>query len=117
MKHLNVSSFFPGLTRPLVFPAEIKNLFSNKNSSRHSPQEIIPPNTAFNKQFLDLLKKIFVYDPKQRITAKNALKHAWFKESLVDDGTEAARIRREREKDREREREREREGAGGVPYQ
>ena len=64
-------------------------------------QEIIPPNTAFNKQFLDLLKKIFVYDPKQRITAKNALKHAWFKESLIDDGTEAARIRRERERERE----------------
>lgn len=64
-------------------------------------QEIIPPNTAFNKQFLDLLKKIFIYDPKQRITAKNALKHPWFKESLIDDGTEAARIRREREKERE----------------
>ena len=64
-------------------------------------QEIIPPNTVFNKQFLDLLKRIFVYDPKQRVTAKNALKHPWFKESLIDDGTEAARIRRERERDRE----------------
>lgn len=45
---------------------------------------------------LDLLRKIFVYDPKQRITAKQALKHPWFKESLVDDGTEAIRIRDER---------------------
>ena len=37
-----------------------------------------------------------MYDPKQRITAKQALKHPWFKESLIDDGTEAIRIRDER---------------------
>ena len=59
-------------------------------------QDFIPANTTFNKQLLDLLRKIFVYDPKQRITAKQALKHPWFKESLVDDGTEAIRIRDER---------------------
>ncbi|MCJ1263791.1 dual specificity protein kinase kns1 [Lobaria immixta] len=64
-------------------------------------QEIIPPNTSFNKQFLDLLRKIFVYDPRNRISAKTALKHPWFRESLVDDGTEAARIRRDRERGRE----------------
>ena len=55
------------------------------------------PITAFNKQFLDLLRKIFQNDPAKRITAKEALKHPWFKETLVDDGTEAARIRRERD--------------------
>ncbi len=54
----------------------------------------------FNKQFLDLLRKIFVYDPRQRITAKQALKHPWFKESIIDDGTEAARIRMDRERER-----------------
>lgn len=59
-------------------------------------QEFIPANTSFNRQLLDLLRKIFVYDPKQRITAKEALKHPWFKETLVDDGTEAIRIREER---------------------
>lgn len=64
-------------------------------------QEIIPANTSFNKQFLDLLRKIFVYDPRTRISAKAALKHPWFGESLVDDGTEAARIRRDRERGRE----------------
>jgi dual-specificity kinase len=42
------------------------------------------------------LKKIFVYDPNARITAKEALKHPWFNESLIDDGTEATRIRCER---------------------
>lgn len=55
-------------------------------------QDFIPTNTKFHKLFLDLLQRIFVYDPKNRITAKEALKHQWFKESLVDDGTEALRI-------------------------
>jgi dual-specificity kinase len=44
-----------------------------------------------------LLKKIFLYDPKQRITAHEALQHPWFRESMVDDGTEAAKIRIQRE--------------------
>jgi dual-specificity kinase len=59
-------------------------------------QDTIPPNTDFNRQFLDLLKKIFVYDPAKRITAKQALRHPWFKETLQDDGTEATRIRDEK---------------------
>ncbi|KAL9601103.1 MAG: hypothetical protein Q9179_002972 [Wetmoreana sp. 5 TL-2023] len=58
--------------------------------------DVIPSINVFNKQFLDLLKKIFVYDPTKRITAKQALRHPWFRESLIDDGTEAARIRRSR---------------------
>lgn len=37
-----------------------------------------------------------MYDPKSRITAKQALKHPWFREQIVDDGTEAIRIRDER---------------------
>lgn len=61
-------------------------------------EETIPPTTQFNKLFLDLLKKIFVYDPKKRITAREALKHPWFEELVEDDGTEAGRIRVERER-------------------
>ncbi|KAK4188666.1 dual specificity protein kinase lkh1 [Podospora australis] len=61
--------------------------------------EIIPPNTKFLAQFLDLLKKIFVYDPNKRITAKQALQHPWFHEmAYPDDGTEAARIRVEKQR-------------------
>ena len=46
---------------------------------------------------MDLLRKIFVYDPADRITAKQALQHAWFKEAATpDDGTEAAKIRAQR---------------------
>ena len=47
---------------------------------------------------MDLLKRIFVYDPNKRITAREALEHPWFKESLMDDGTEAHKIKVEREK-------------------
>ncbi|KAF9872679.1 hypothetical protein CkaCkLH20_09858 [Colletotrichum karsti] len=60
-------------------------------------EDIIPSNTTYFKNFLDLLRKIFVYDPSQRITAKQALQHPWFKEPATpDDGTEAAKIRLER---------------------
>ncbi|KOS19216.1 Dual specificity protein kinase lkh1 [Escovopsis weberi] len=61
--------------------------------------EIIPPSNTFFRNFLDLLRKIFVYDPAQRITAKQALEHPWFKElAQPDDGTEAAKIRLERKR-------------------
>jgi len=49
-----------------------------------------------------------VYDPKKRITAKEALQHSWFKESLMDDGTEAHKIRLEREKKARKQQEQER---------
>ncbi|KAF2715605.1 kinase-like protein [Pleomassaria siparia CBS 279.74] len=86
------------------------NTETQKGSRKYVKQmkklpETIPPHTAFNRQFLDLLKKIFVYDPKRRITAKEALQHPWFKESLMDDGTEAHKIRLERERKSRRQEE------------
>ena len=67
-------------------------------------QDIIPPNSTFNKQFLDLLKKIFVYDPNKRISALDALKHPWFREQMQDEGTEALQNREERLADAARNR-------------
>lgn len=61
-------------------------------------EDIIPPHNDFNRQFLDFLRRIFVYDPKKRITAREALQHPWFHELLEDDGTEATRIREAKEK-------------------
>ncbi|CAJ2510125.1 Uu.00g060250.m01.CDS01 [Anthostomella pinea] len=60
--------------------------------------DIIPaPNSPFLRCFVDLLQKIFVYDPAKRITARQALEHPWFREPAIpDDGTEAAKIRMER---------------------
>ncbi|KAK3104339.1 serine threonine protein kinase CMGC group, partial [Teratosphaeriaceae sp. CCFEE 6253] len=43
-------------------------------------EQIIPPSNEFNRKFLDLLRRVFVYDPKKRITAREALKHPWFDE-------------------------------------
>lgn len=61
-------------------------------------EEIIPDSNKFCRNFLDLLKKIFIYDPNERITAKQALQHAWFKEAASpDDGTEAHKIRLQRQ--------------------
>lgn len=82
MKALTVSSSW----EPLLFSLPVSP------GSDACFQDFIPVNTPFNRQFLDLLRQIFVYDPKQRITAKEALKHPWFKESIIDDGTEAYRI-------------------------
>ena len=62
-----------------------------------SEQDVIPLRSTFNKQFVDLLKKIFVYDPKTRVNAKKALQHPWFKETIKDDGTEAFKIKLQRE--------------------
>jgi dual-specificity kinase len=43
-----------------------------------------------------------VYDQVDRITAKQALQHPWFKEvATPDDGTEAAKIRIQRELERQ----------------
>ncbi|KAH6681997.1 kinase-like domain-containing protein [Halenospora varia] len=61
--------------------------------------EIIPDNNKFCRNFLDLLKQIFVYDPSKRIKAHQALRHPWFKEAATpDDGTEATKIRLQRQK-------------------
>jgi len=84
----------------LDYPNNETNRASRKyvKAMKHLDDFILPAN-SFNKQFLDLLHKIFVYDPKSRISAKEALQHPWFRESIVDDGTEAHRLRLEREKD------------------
>ncbi|KAI0840396.1 kinase-like domain-containing protein [Hypoxylon sp. FL0890] len=71
-----------------------------KNMKRLS--DIIPASSPFLRSFLDLLQKIFVYDPAKRITARQALEHEWFREPAIpDDGTEAAKIRLERMRENE----------------
>jgi dual-specificity kinase len=71
---------------------------SISDSQANICQEIIPDNTTFCNNFLDLLRKIFIYDPSERITAKQALQHPWFKEAATpDDGTEAGKIRLQRQ--------------------
>ncbi|TQV98423.1 protein kinase lkh1 [Cordyceps javanica] len=59
-------------------------------------EDIIPPTNPFLSGFLDLLHKMFAFDPNNRITAREALQHPWFQENTRDDGTEAARLHAER---------------------
>lgn len=60
-------------------------------------EQTVPASNVFMRNFVDLLRKIFVYDPKKRITAEEALQHEWFQDmAYADDGTEAAKIRLER---------------------
>lgn len=83
---------YPNVDTPRASKKYVKNM-------KQLSQTILPTST-FNQQFVNLLKKIFVYDPKKRITAVDALRHPWFKEVIQDDGTEAARIRQQRDREK-----------------
>ena len=115
MKRLDVSlpvphnhPHFP----PLLIPSISRHNSSNPLTF-FSLQNIIAPITPFNEAFLDLLKRIFVYDPKRRISAKEALNHPWFREQVRDDGTEALKLRLAREEERRRVEEESWDGRGG----
>ncbi|KAH3956308.1 hypothetical protein HBI80_248040 [Parastagonospora nodorum] len=89
------------------YKLDYPNTETKKTSKEHVKAmkklpETIPNHTDFNRQFLDLLRQIFVYDPTKRITAKQALQHPWFKEPLMDDGTVAHDVLIEREKEARR---------------
>ncbi|KAI0050465.1 CMGC CLK protein kinase [Auriscalpium vulgare] len=43
-----------------------------------SLQEIIPPTDIINRHFLDLVHKLLIFDPAQRITVRDALNHPYF---------------------------------------
>lgn len=45
-------------------------------------------NFQFWWYFLDLLKRLLMFDPDERVTAKEALTHPWFGCGIVDKGTE-----------------------------
>jgi len=47
--------------------------------------DMIRPDTEMNKELLDLLQKIFVYDPSKRISAEQALRHRYFRLQPHDD--------------------------------
>ncbi|KAK7454475.1 serine threonine protein kinase CMGC group [Stygiomarasmius scandens] len=40
--------------------------------------DVIPPTDHINRQFLDLVRKLLAFDPAQRITVEEALKHPYF---------------------------------------
>ncbi|KAF3928674.1 hypothetical protein ABW21_db0202870 [Orbilia brochopaga] len=76
-------------------------------------EEMIPQTCNFYRQFLDLLKKIFVYDPAKRISARDALKHPWFNEVFRDEGITVAQMRLDRNNEMQQELKKRREGSAG----
>ncbi|KAK9451093.1 kinase-like domain-containing protein [Limtongia smithiae] len=74
------------------------NAQTSKTSKKYVKQmktldDTIAPTDAFHKLFLDLLRRIFVYDPAKRLTAKEALAHPWFRESIFDEGSSSSGAR------------------------
>ncbi|KAI0058779.1 CMGC CLK protein kinase [Artomyces pyxidatus] len=47
-----------------------------------SLQEIIPQTDIINRHFLDLVRKLLIFDPAQRITVREALQHPYFSQSI-----------------------------------
>lgn len=57
----------------------------HKPYPQYPPQDMSAYLPMIDRHGLDLLMQMLVYDPDKRITAKNALKHVYFQDLLVDD--------------------------------
>lgn len=56
------------------------------SSSSSTTDELDKETFLFWYWFIDLLRKMFEFDPTKRITAKDALDHEWFNLGILDDG-------------------------------
>lgn len=75
---------WPGFTEVLRMK-QLSNVYAkatrSKLAERFSEINTQGRGTVLNHQGFDLLSKMLSYDPKSRITAKEALMHSWFRES------------------------------------
>ncbi|KAG2199393.1 hypothetical protein INT47_001575 [Mucor saturninus] len=71
--------FFYKESKKLKYPITKTTRQSKKYVSALKPlSEMIVPNNLHNNCLLDLLTKMLVYEPSQRITARDALRHPFF---------------------------------------
>lgn len=50
-----------------------------------SSQDVIPPTDQINKHFVDLVRRLLSFDPAQRITVRDALRHPYFSLSIPEE--------------------------------
>ncbi|KAH7909499.1 kinase-like domain-containing protein [Hygrophoropsis aurantiaca] len=74
-------------TKPEFFKEGAKLDWPKPKASRQSKkdvkaqrmlQDIIPPSDQVNRQFMDLVRRLLAFDPAQRITVREALRHPYF---------------------------------------
>ncbi|KAG5360943.1 Dual specificity protein kinase KNS1 [Yarrowia sp. B02] len=64
----------------------LTDLIHTSTQSAKSRSEGANPDGQFWDLFLDLVRKMLVFDPRERITAREALQHDWFKCGISDEG-------------------------------
>lgn len=64
----------------------LTDLIHTSTQSAKSRSEGANPDGQFWDLFLDLVRKMLVFDPRERITAREALQHDWFKCCVEDEG-------------------------------
>ncbi|KAH8916841.1 kinase-like protein [Atractiella rhizophila] len=83
----NRPEFFKGTK--LDFPNSSTNRQSRKFvKEQKALGEVVPGTNLANSRFLDLLHKMLTWDPKERISVKDALRHPYFSLRLEDEGSE-----------------------------
>ncbi|OZJ04008.1 hypothetical protein BZG36_03624 [Bifiguratus adelaidae] len=77
----------------LDYPNDQTTKTSRKYVKAMKPlKDIIQPTSSHRKHFLDLLQRLLTYDPRERITAQEALKHPYFWERIEDDECNCASL-------------------------
>ncbi|RIB13561.1 kinase-like domain-containing protein [Gigaspora rosea] len=83
----NQLKYFRG-SRLLNYPNDDTTKQSRKYvKSLHTLEEVIGPRrSTFREQFYDLLQRLLLYDPEERISARDALRHPFFYMTFDEEG-------------------------------
>ncbi|RHZ75357.1 hypothetical protein Glove_216g66 [Diversispora epigaea] len=93
MCRANQLKYFKG-NKILNYPNDETTKQSRKyvRSLRTLDEIIEPKKSPFREQFCDLLQQLLLYDPNERITARDALRHPFFYMSFDEEGRQIRQI-------------------------